>query len=83
MPCRCHVSENRDSRRRLQSILEGISDCYFTIDRQNRIIAANTRAAEWFGQPAHALTGVDYISIGSITKHVQAIDLSMRFEFSA
>jgi len=29
-----------------------------------------------------ALTGVDYISIGGITKHVQAIDLSMRFEFA-
>ena len=25
-----------------------------------------------------ALTGVDYISIGGITKHVQAVDLSMR-----
>ena len=30
-----------------------------------------------------ALTGVDYISVGSITKHVQAVDLSMRFEFIA
>jgi nicotinate-nucleotide pyrophosphorylase (carboxylating) len=30
-----------------------------------------------------ALTGVDYISLGSITKHIQAIDLSMRFEFAA
>jgi nicotinate-nucleotide pyrophosphorylase (carboxylating) len=30
-----------------------------------------------------ALTGVDYISLGSITKHVQAVDLSMRFEFAA
>jgi len=30
-----------------------------------------------------ALTGVDYISIGGITKHVQAIDLSMRIEFAA
>ena len=30
-----------------------------------------------------ALTGVDYISIGGITKHVQAVDLSMRFEFLA
>ena len=29
-----------------------------------------------------ALTGVDFISIGSITKHVQAVDLSMRFEFA-
>ena len=28
-----------------------------------------------------ALTGVDFISIGSITKHVQAVDLSMRLEF--
>jgi nicotinate-nucleotide pyrophosphorylase (carboxylating) len=30
-----------------------------------------------------AMTGVDFISIGSITKHVQAVDLSMRFEFAA
>jgi nicotinate-nucleotide pyrophosphorylase (carboxylating) len=28
-----------------------------------------------------ALTGVDFISIGGITKHVAAVDLSMRFEF--
>lgn len=27
-----------------------------------------------------ALTGVDYISTGAITKHIQAIDLSMRFK---
>ena len=26
-----------------------------------------------------AATGVDYISIGALTKHVTAIDLSMRF----
>lgn len=29
-----------------------------------------------------AATGVDYISVGSITKHVRAMDLSMRLEFS-
>ena len=29
-----------------------------------------------------ALTGVDRISIGGLTKHIQAIDLSMRFEAS-
>ncbi len=29
-----------------------------------------------------ALTGVDYISIGAITKHVRAVDLSMRFEWA-
>jgi nicotinate-nucleotide pyrophosphorylase (carboxylating) len=28
-----------------------------------------------------ALTGVDYISVGGITKHVRAVDLSMRFEW--
>jgi nicotinate-nucleotide pyrophosphorylase (carboxylating) len=28
-----------------------------------------------------AETGVDFISVGSITKHVRAVDLSMRFEY--
>ena len=28
-----------------------------------------------------AETGVDFISVGALTKHVRAIDLSMRFEF--
>jgi len=32
---------------------------------------------------AIAETGVDFISIGALTKHVRAIDLSMRLEFSA
>lgn len=29
-----------------------------------------------------ASTGVDFISIGALTKHVRAVDLSMRFEFA-
>jgi len=29
-----------------------------------------------------ALTGVDFISVGALTKHVRAIDLSMRLEFA-
>jgi len=32
---------------------------------------------------AIAATGVDFISVGAITKHVRAIDLSMRLEFTA
>src|SRR3569833_844074 len=32
---------------------------------------------------AIADTGVDYISVGGLTKHVRAIDLSMRLEFTA
>ncbi len=31
---------------------------------------------------AIAATGVDYVSIGALTKHVRAVDLSMRLEFS-
>ena len=30
-----------------------------------------------------AETGVDYVSVGGITKHVRAIDLSMRFQWQA
>jgi len=30
-----------------------------------------------------AETGVDFISLGSLTKHLRAVDLSMRFEFDA
>ena len=31
---------------------------------------------------AIAATGVDFVSVGSITKHIRAVDLSMRLEFS-
>lgn len=30
--------------------------------------------------PQIALTGVDYVSVGALTKHVRALDLSMRFQ---
>ncbi len=33
------------------------------------------------GVRAVAETGVDYVSVGSITKHVRAVDLSMRLQF--
>jgi nicotinate-nucleotide pyrophosphorylase (carboxylating) len=32
---------------------------------------------------AVAETGVDFVSVGSITKHVRAVDLSMRFDWRA
>jgi nicotinate-nucleotide pyrophosphorylase (carboxylating) len=35
------------------------------------------------GVRAVAETGVDYISVGALTKHVRAVDLSMRLEFGA
>jgi nicotinate-nucleotide pyrophosphorylase (carboxylating) len=33
--------------------------------------------------PELAATGVDYVSVGAITKHVRAVDLSMRFHLEA
>jgi nicotinate-nucleotide pyrophosphorylase (carboxylating) len=30
-----------------------------------------------------AATGVDFISVGALTKHVRAIDLSLRLDFAA
>jgi len=32
--------------------------------------------------PKVAETGVDYISIGALTKNINAVDLSMRFDFT-
>ena len=32
---------------------------------------------------AVAATGVDFVSVGALTKHVRAIDLSMRLRFSS
>ena len=46
-----------------------------TLEASGGITAANIREI--------AETGVDFISVGSITKHVRAVDLSMRFEFQA
>ena len=31
----------------------------------------------------YAATGVDFVSVGAMTKHVSAVDLSMRFEWNA
>jgi len=33
--------------------------------------------------PAIAATGVDYVSVGALTKHVRAIDLSLRLSAAA
>jgi len=43
------------------------------LEASGGITAGNIRAI--------AATGVDFISVGSITKHVRAVDLSMRFEW--
>jgi nicotinate-nucleotide pyrophosphorylase (carboxylating) len=64
----------------------------FTLEAMREAVAVNRAAAAPLKLEASggitldtirgiALTGVDYISVGGITKHVRAIDLSMRFEW--
>jgi nicotinate-nucleotide pyrophosphorylase (carboxylating) len=64
----------------------------FSLEAMREAVAANARAAKPLKLEASggittatiravAETGVDFISVGSITKHVHAVDLSMRFEF--
>ena len=55
--------------------LNSASDHSVKIEASGRVTLETVRAI--------AETGVDYISIGSITKHVRAVDLSMRLEFVA
>jgi len=64
----------------------------FSLDAMRQAVALNAAAKKPLELEASggitaatirevAETGVDFISVGSITKHVRAIDLSMRFEF--
>jgi nicotinate-nucleotide pyrophosphorylase (carboxylating) len=64
----------------------------FTLDGMREAVALNRSAAKPLKLEASgsvtletirniALTGVDYISVGSITKHVRAVDLSMRLDW--
>ena len=55
--------------------LNSASDHSVKIEASGRVTLETVRAI--------AETGVDYISVGSITKHVRAVDLSMRLEFAA
>jgi nicotinate-nucleotide pyrophosphorylase (carboxylating) len=64
----------------------------FSLDAMREAVALNANAAKPLKLEASggitaatireiAETGVDLISVGSITKHVRAVDLSMRFEW--
>jgi nicotinate-nucleotide pyrophosphorylase (carboxylating) len=64
----------------------------FSLDAMREAVAANAAAKKPLKLEASggittatireiAKTGVDFISVGSITKHVRAVDLSMRFEW--
>lgn len=74
----------------LQQALDAGSDIImldnFTIDQMNQAVSLNRQQAklEVSGNvtldqlQTIAATGVDYISVGALTKHIEAIDLSMR-----
>jgi nicotinate-nucleotide pyrophosphorylase (carboxylating) len=64
----------------------------FSLEAMREAVAANANAPKPLKLEASggittatireiAATGVDFISVGSITKHVHAVDLSMRFEY--
>jgi nicotinate-nucleotide pyrophosphorylase (carboxylating) len=66
----------------------------FSLDGMREAVAVNSSSARPLKLEASgsvtretirdiALTGVDYVSVGSITKHVRAVDLSMRFEWQS
>jgi nicotinate-nucleotide pyrophosphorylase (carboxylating) len=77
-----------------QAILAGVDIAMlddFSLETMVQAVALNRRALRPVKLEASggvtrdtireiAQTGVDYVSVGSITKHVRAIDLSMRFE---
>lgn len=44
---------------RLSAVLNGISDCYFTVGRDWRVTSANPRALEWFDASREQFIGFD------------------------
>jgi signal transduction histidine kinase len=43
------VEELRRTSERLSGMLDGISDCYYTLDRDGRVTGVNAKGAEWWG----------------------------------
>ena len=68
--------------------LENLFQDNFDIDMLREAVAVSAGRAELEASGGitldnvrdYAATGVDYISIGALTKHLRAIDLSMRFQ---
>jgi nicotinate-nucleotide pyrophosphorylase (carboxylating) len=60
-----------DALREAVSITRGRPGCTTRLEASGNVELENVRAI--------AATGVDFVSVGGITKHLRAIDLSMRF----
>ena len=87
-----------ENLRQLQEALDAAADIAlldnFSLESMREGVALNAAAARPLKLEASggittesiraiAQTGVDFISVGCITKHVRAVDLSMRFEWRA
>lgn len=67
------VEELRRTNDRLSAVLDGISDCYYTLDRSGRITSANAIGAAWMGASKPAdLIGQDYWEIARDRPEKQA-----------
>jgi PAS domain S-box-containing protein len=53
------------SNARLGAIIDSISDCYYTLDRDWRFTGMNARAAQWLGVSAAEMIGLPYDSMSA------------------
>jgi signal transduction histidine kinase/integral membrane sensor domain MASE1 len=58
------VEDLRNTNDRLSAVLDGISDCYYTLDRDGKITSLNAKGAAWWGASTPAeLIGGNYWEI--------------------
>jgi signal transduction histidine kinase len=66
------VEQLRRANNHLNAVLDGISDCYYTVDRTGRITAVNAKGATWWGaQFPNDLIGRSYWEITAEKPHKQ------------
>jgi len=88
LPVEVEVENPDELQQALQAGADRVMLDNFTIDTLREAVALNAGKAELEASGGitldnlreYAETGVDYISIGALTKDVKAIDLSMRFD---
>jgi len=88
MPVEIEVENKEELQQALQVGADRILLDNFSVEEIREAVAINNSAAELEASGgisldnlhAYAETGVDYVSVGALTKDVRAIDFSMRFD---
>jgi len=88
LPVEVEVENSDELQQALQADADRILLDNFTLEEIRKAVAITDGAAELEASGGitldnlrtHAETGVDYISVGALTKDVHAVDLSMRFD---